>query len=70
MMKLKQWLKEQRRECGLTNVQFAQEIGISRITLQRILAGGSVTDKRKKQIEKATDGAVPISAWYEPAPAE
>lgn len=69
-MKLKQWLKQQRKDTGLTNAQFAQELGISRITLQRDLAGGSVPDKRKLQYQEATDGAVPAMVWFELTPAE
>jgi transcriptional regulator with XRE-family HTH domain len=64
MEKLKEWLQQQRRDTGLTHAAFAKQLGVSRVTLQRFLAGGSVTDKRKRDIEEATNGAVPVISWY------
>ncbi len=65
MMNLKTWLKQEKGARGLTQEQFAKQIGISRVHLQRLLSSGRASDKLKIRIQRATGESVRIASWFE-----
>jgi transcriptional regulator with XRE-family HTH domain len=64
MDQLQTYLTARKRDRIETKGDFARRIGITQARLSRLLAGRSYPDiPLALEIERATDGAVPVSAW-------
>lgn len=61
MSHLAQFLKSS----GMTQKAFADAVNVSQPTVNRWLGGAKPTWKKAAEIERVTEGKVPVSAWVE-----
>jgi len=62
-------LQEYLREQGLTQAQFAAEVGMTQGAVSRLCRRASgISLRRAVEIERATNGGVPASSWADPTP--